>query len=97
MDNPYSVILLPLMTEKMTRLRENSNKYAFRVNPRANKIEIKKAVEKIYNVKVLSVNVMPRKGKERRLGWNSGRTPDWKRAIVTLQEGDFIDIYSGAE
>lgn len=95
MKNPYEVIQLPLMSEKLTMMRETSNKYAFKVHPKATKVDIANAVEKIYGVKVLSVNVMHRKGKERRLGWKVGRTSHWKKAIVTLAEGDYIDIYEG--
>jgi len=83
------------MTEKLSRERETTNKYAFEVHLKANKIDIARAIETIYGVKVLSVNVMPKKGKNRRLGWKIGRTSNWKRAVVTLAEGDTIDIYEG--
>ena len=92
MKDPYQIIKYPLITEKSTILREEMNKYTFRVDKRANKIEIKKAIETAFNVTVKQVNVMNVKGKERRLRVKSGMTAAWKKAIITLHEGQKIDL-----
>ncbi len=86
MKDPQDIILRPLVTERATKLMED-NKYAFVVNKRANKIEIKKAVETLFNVNVESVNTLNMKGKFRRMGIHRGYRPDWKKAVVTLAEG----------
>lgn len=86
MKDPQDIILRPLVTERATKLMEE-NKYAFVVHKKANKIEIKKAVEKLFNVNVQSVNTMNMKGKFRRVGVHRGYCPDWKKAVVTLEEG----------
>lgn len=92
------IIIKPLSTEKMTQLGEKYNKYGFIVNKKANKLQIKDAVEKLYNVKVLSVNTMLYRGKRviryTRRGWIEGRKDAFKKAIVTLAEGQKIDFYS---
>ena len=93
MNRLYELIEKPLLTEKSTRIRENYNQYCFKVNEKANKIEIQKAIEKIFNVKVVKVNKILSYGKKKRLGKYEGRRPDWVKAIVTLKEGDKIDIY----
>jgi large subunit ribosomal protein L23 len=93
MTNSRDIIIRPLVTEKMEFLRENSNQYAFEVVRYANKIEIKRAIEDIYGVNVLNVRVMNRKAKKRRLGWIVGKTRSWRRAVVTLQEGESIDYF----
>ena len=86
----YSVIKSPLITEKGTDL-SSERKYIFWVERSANKIEIKKAVEKIYSVKVEDVNSMMVKGKTKRVRWNQpGKTTSWKKAIVTLKKGSEI-------
>lgn len=93
MKDIYQVIDKALLTEKGTRLTEEENKYIFRVNPAANKIEIKQAVEEFFKVKVVSVNTMNRLGKKKRERTASaGRTANWKRAVVTLAEGSKIDF-----
>jgi large subunit ribosomal protein L23 len=93
MKDIYQVIDKALLTEKGTRLSEEENKYIFRVNPAANKAEIKQAVEKLFNVEVVSVNTMNRKGKKKRERTASfGRTAAWKRAVVTLSESSTIDF-----
>jgi len=79
------IIIKPVITEKSTRLMED-NKYTFVVDKRANKVEIKKAVEELFDVKVNSVNTMNVRGKFRRLGVHRGFRPGWKKAIVTLDE-----------
>jgi large subunit ribosomal protein L23 len=91
--NPRSVILKPLVTEKGSRLREDGNKYLFSVVPDANKIEIKKAVQEIFDVKVKDVQTLVMHGKVKRMGAFQGKRPDWKKAIVTLEEGQSIDLF----
>ena len=95
MKDPYQIVKYPLITEKSTILREDKNKYTFRVHRRANKTEIKKAIEIIFpDVHVVSVNTLNVNGKPRRFRYNKkGKTPDWKKAIVTLRPGDTIEIY----
>jgi large subunit ribosomal protein L23 len=93
MKDVYQVIDKVMLTEKGTRLAEEENKYLFRVNPDANKMEIKEAVEKLFSVKVIAVNTMNRQGKKKRARTaHAGRTADWKRAVVTLAEGSSIDV-----
>jgi large subunit ribosomal protein L23 len=94
MKDIYQVIKGPLITEKSTILKEGQNKYCFVVDKRANKAEIKEAVEKIFNVKVADVNTMNFKGKVVRYRMHYGKKPDWKKAIVTIKEGS-IDIFEG--
>ena len=91
MKSPYSVILNPIRTEKGTGML-TFNKYVFCADVSANKIEIKRAIEDIYKVKVKSVNTVIVGGKKRRVRFAEGKTPDWKKAIVTLKEGNKIDI-----
>lgn len=88
------VLLRPVVSEKSYNLLDE-NKYTFIVAPDANKTEIKIAVEKVFGVKVLSVNTLNRPGKSRRTRYGVGRTNDTKRAIVTVADGDRIDIFSG--
>ena len=91
-------IIKPLVTEKMTKITEKQNKFGFIVQPDNNKIEIKEEVESLYNVTVLSVNTCNYGGKNKsrytRSGLIKGRTNAFKKAIVTLKEGDVIDFYS---
>lgn len=91
-------IIKPLVTEKMTKITEKENKYGFIVSPDANKIEIMKEVEALYNVKVLAVNTCKYAGKNKsrytKSGLIKGRTNAFKKAIVTLKDGDVIDFYS---
>ena len=94
MKNPRDVIIRPVVSEKSVANMEN-NKYSFRVALDANKIEIKNAVEAIFKVKVLEVNTMVVKGKKKRMRKFEGNRPDWKKAIVTLKEGDKIEIFEG--
>jgi large subunit ribosomal protein L23 len=89
------VIIKPIVTEKSMRLLDD-NRYTFLVHPEANKTEIKVAVEKIFDVKVTSVNTMNRQGKTRRTRYGTGRRADTKRAIVSLAEGQSIDIFGGS-
>jgi large subunit ribosomal protein L23 len=90
--NNYSIIRRPIITERSTQLREQSNKVTFEVDRSANKIAIKKAVEEFFNVKVLEVRTMNVHGKWKRVGRNIGRRADWKKAIVTLAEGQTIEL-----
>jgi large subunit ribosomal protein L23 len=85
-----------LVTEKVTRLQEKVNQYAFEVDPTSNKIQIKKAVEKRFKVKVTQVRTLNVSGKIKRLGRFTGRRPDWKKAIVTIAEGQKIDFFETA-
>ncbi len=93
-----SILLRPIVTEKMTSQGEDMNRYGFIVDKRANKIQIKKAVEELYDVSVASVNTMRYGGKRKmrytRTGIVSGKTKSYKKAIITLIEGDTIDFYS---
>ena len=86
------VIVRPVVTEKSTDLGE-SDKYVFEVASDANKNEVKQAVEKFFGVKVLDVHTMNMKGKPKRLGRYMGRRKDWKKAIVTVNPGDKIDLF----
>lgn len=95
MRSSYDVLIRPLVTEKAVNLAQEQNKYTFYVDKKANKIEIKKAVEDLFKVRVLSVNTINVKGKRKRVGRYVGRTPDRKKAIVTLSPGDKIDIFEG--
>ena len=92
MDNT-AIIIKPLVTEKSTHQQTTRNTYAFKVNPNANKQQIKAAVEKIYEVKVVDVRTMNRKGKPRRSRFKMATTPDWKRAIVVLDENSRIELF----
>jgi len=91
--DPRSIILKPLVTEKGSRLREAGNKYLFQVARDANRIEIKQAVKQIFNVKVKDVKTLVVHGKVKRMGVFSGKRPDWKKAVVTLEEGQSIDLF----
>lgn len=86
--NPYEIIHTILVTEKGTDLSSRLNQYTFRVAKTANKIQVRAAVEALFDVKVKAVNVMNRQGKLKRLrSANYGKRPDWKKAVVTLSEG----------
>ena len=93
MKDPRSVVRRALITEKGTVLREVRNQYLFEVQRDANKIDIKRAVETIFNVKVASVRTQQLQGKVRRQGRYVGRRSDWKKAIVTLQPDHKIDLF----
>ncbi|MBK9942600.1 MAG: 50S ribosomal protein L23 [Kouleothrix sp.] len=92
--NAHQIIIRPLITEKNTNLMELS-KYCFEVDRTANKLQIKQAIEAIFNVTVTSVHTMNVRGKLRRRGQRFGYTADWKKAIVTLTEGDRIELFEG--
>ena len=93
MRDARSIILKPLVTEKGSRLRETGNKYLFQVALDANRIEIKQAVKQIFNVKVRDVKTIVVHGKVKRMGMFSGKRPDWKKAVVTLEKGHSIDLF----
>jgi large subunit ribosomal protein L23 len=92
--NPRDVLLAPVVSEKSYGLLDE-NKYTFLVQPDANKTEIKIAVEKVFGVKVTSVNTLNRQGKRRRTRYGWGKRPDTKRAVVTVADGQRIDIFGG--
>ena len=96
MKGPRDVIQAPLISEKGTALAESANQFLFKVRPGANKIEVKHAVETLFKVKVVDVRMARYLGKVRRIGRNMGRRSDWKKAYVTLKEGDKIDFFGGA-
>ena len=95
-DDHYQVLKKPLITEKSTKMLAEGNWVAFRVHPRANKIQIKETVEKIFNVKVTKVNTLVVPGKYRRFGRTIGHTKSWKKAMLRLKEGDKIELFEGA-
>lgn len=93
-DNSYLILVKPLVTEKASMLGLE-NKYAFAVAMKANKIEVAKAIEAIYGVKPVKVNILKIEGKKVRSRKNSGQRKDWKKAIVTLPAGKSIQVYEG--
>jgi large subunit ribosomal protein L23 len=95
MKDPYSIIKMPIITEKSTILKDESNKVVFQVDIRAKKPEIKQAVEKLFGVTVLKVNTLTMRGKMRGFRMRKGKRPDWKKALVTLKEGDKIEFFEG--
>jgi len=86
----------PVITEKGTLVNEQGNQVVFRVHPHANKVEIRQAVERLFKVRVEKVRTARQLGKERRVGRHVGRRADWKKAYVTLAEGQRIDFFEGA-
>jgi large subunit ribosomal protein L23 len=92
----YSIITAPLVTEKATLVNETGNQVVFRVRPDASKFAIKNAVETLFKVKVEKVRTVQYLGKTRRVGKSMGRKPAWKKAYVTLAEGNRIDFFEGA-
>ena len=100
METKKQILIQPLYTEKLTRLQDNENRYAFIVSKNANKIEIKNEVERKFNVKVSSVKTMNVRGKMHqqmtRRGRFTGRRPDWKKALIQLGEGEKIDLFENA-
>jgi large subunit ribosomal protein L23 len=95
MKDLYDIIKRPLITERGTHLREKENKYFFEVAQGANKLEIKRAIESLFRVHVTSVHTISLRGKEKKVGRFAGKTSDWKKAVVTLREGDSIDFIEG--
>ena len=95
MNSLRMLIRRPLITEKITGMQEAENKYAFVVDRKANKMQIARAVEEMFNVSVVSVHTCSMHGKVKRLGRFSGKRPDWKKAIVRLKDGDTIELLEG--
>ncbi len=91
--DPYQVIVKPLVTEQGMHQSKSVNAYPFQVHHQANKTEIKRAIEQIYNVKVQEVRTANRKGKPRRRGYSRGHTSGWKKAWVVLQKDYHIDLF----
>jgi large subunit ribosomal protein L23 len=91
----YDILRRPVITEKATLMREVENSVVFEVDPRATKTEIKQAVEKVFGVKVVGVRTAHVRGKSARVGRFSGRKRNWKKAYVTLNEGDQIEFFEG--
>ena len=94
MPTSHQILVRPIITEKNTLLNDQG-KYTFEVLPDANKIEIKRAVEDVFKVKVTAVNVSRVPGKMRRMGRTSGMTRSWKKAVVTLEPGQRIELFKG--
>jgi large subunit ribosomal protein L23 len=92
----HDVLLQPLLTEKITAMRERDNTVGFLVRRDANRIQIKQAVESLLKVKVERVNVLNVRGKTKRLGRFVGKRPDWKKAFVKLKEGEKLELYESA-
>ncbi len=96
MREMHEIIKRPLITEKSTRLKDAGNQIAFVVDPQANKVQIRQAIEKLFKVKVKNVRTMNLAGKRKRVGRFQGWKSDWKKAIVTLKEGERIEFFEGA-
>jgi len=92
MNEPHQIVQTASLTEKSTLMSEKQNKYVFRVSPKANKVQIKNAIERLFQKTVVDVNTCNYTGKERRVRGPLGRRPRWKKAIVTLKEGEKIEL-----
>lgn len=95
MRDPRSVIVRPVVTERSTEVSDEHNAYTFIVARNANKVQIRNAVEELFDVRVAGVRTANYPGKNRRVGQNMGRTAGYKKAIVKLNEGERIDVYEG--
>jgi len=95
MKEAYKIIKRPVITEKANLAKEMGNQLVFEVAAHANKVEIAQAVEELFDVKVVKVRTQLQIGKRKRLGRHIGYTPKWKKAIITLREGDNIDFFEG--
>jgi large subunit ribosomal protein L23 len=93
--NPYEIIKGPLITEKGTIQKEANNQLTFEVDRKANRVEIRHAVEKVFNVRVKKVRTMQVRGKVKRVGRTLGKRRDWKKAVVTLASGENIEFFEG--
>ncbi len=93
--NRFDIIKRPLDTEKLDRMRDRENKFAFEIDLKASKTEVKQAIEQLFKVKVVDVKTAIVRGKFRRIGRSEGQRPNWKKAIVTLKEGDAISLFEG--
>ena len=97
MPRAFEILIRPLLTEKSNFLQETVHQYVFEVNPQANRIEIKKEIERVFpKVKVVDVRTATVRGKVRRVGRSVGKRSNWKKAIITLREGDQIEFFEGA-
>ena len=95
--NPEQVIRRPIVLTEKSNLLRGQNQVIFEVSRTANKIQIRNAVEKLFNVNVVSVNTLVVRGKERRMGRGHARMQNWKKAMVTLKEGETIDFFDASE
>jgi large subunit ribosomal protein L23 len=95
MRDPRDIIIRPIITEKTTANQAEENQYTFEVVKDANKHEIKSAVERLFNVKVLQVRTAQQRGKWRRRGVHVGKRPNWKKAMIKLAEGETIEVFEG--
>ena len=95
MSSLHNIVRRPLVTEKTSIMRDEENQVVFEVDRGANKIEIRRAIETLFKVRVLDVRTMVVRGKLKRVGRNVGRQTNWKKAVVTLAEGDSIDLFEG--
>jgi large subunit ribosomal protein L23 len=93
--NSIQIIRRPIITERASDLQEGQNKYVFEVLSRANKVDIRRAVESLFDVDVVKINTSNVHGKVKRLGRFQGRRPNWKKAVVTLADGHSIDFFEG--
>ncbi len=94
--NPYDIVKRPLITEKTSIQKENHNQMSFEVDRKANRVEIKRAIENIFNVNVATVRTMQVKGKTKQRGRIVGKRRNWKKAVVKLMPGERIDFFEGA-
>ena len=92
----YSQLKTPYITEKTNLIKDTENKFCFKVDKNSNKVEVKKAIEKIFSVKVEKVGILNMQGKKKRLGKNEGKKSSWKKAIITIKKGEKISIFEGA-
>jgi len=92
---PHEILRRPVITEKSTTQKEAYNQLTFEVDRRANKVEIRRAVEQVFNTKVVDVRTMQMKGKVKRFGRTLGRRRNWKKAIVTLAQGERVEFFEG--
>jgi large subunit ribosomal protein L23 len=92
---PYDILKRPVITEKSTIQKEANNQLTFEVDRRANKVEIRRAVEQIFSVRVMDVRTMQMKGKAKRFGRTLGMRRNWKKAIVTLAQGEHVEFFEG--
>ena len=93
MNDPYKIVIRPVITEKSTLLKEKNREVCFEVDPRANKSEIKKAAEQLFKIKVERVRIQNKRGKKRKVGRSEGKKKDWKKAYIKLKEGEKMIEY----
>jgi large subunit ribosomal protein L23 len=93
--DPYAVIKMPLLSEKSDKLKEGLNKIVLIVDRKANKVDVRHAIEQLFKVKVVDVNIINVRGKVKRLGARSGKRPDWKKAVATLAPGQKVEFIEG--